>query len=231
MDDNLEKILAIDFDGTIFPEIALARFLTDYAIRNRKFGMLLSYPLIKMYTLSLKTISKVTGYKTGETSSMSLVDVIMRKHKIPYSFLDKEAKNLSKKISEEYVNAINESTIPILIVTSEPKELVEKICKYAGIKVYNILGNEFNIEEDWIVGFNRESLLAGPRGKYYRLKLFLKDYPNVKVISVGDTISDIIGTEHYTVSKDIKYVSNVNFTYKKNLIEVIKSISQEKIQY
>ena len=228
MDDNLEKIIAVDFDGPILPnDIAIARFLIDYAIKDKKLGMLFSYPIIKLYSITVKALGKITGYKTGETSSLSLVDLIMRKHRIPYSFVDKEAEKLSKKIPKEYVKAINESKVPIIIVTSEPKELVEKICEYANINVYGILGNEFNIRNGWIVGFKRDNLLGGPRGKYYRIKLFLKDHPNTEIISVGDSISDIIGENHYTLSKELKEYS----TYKKDLVEVIESISQEKTQY
>ncbi len=186
-----DAITVLDFDNVIYwskSSSALEDFLKNYQSWKAK----LFYPAVVGYFIFTRAVSRITGFKTGETTLLTALDVILRKHPVPYSKIVDFTENYSDNVDRDLVNLINSLPSEVYIVTSEPQDLVKEICDYVGLNVKEVYGNEFDVWSDnKIHGFKRYSLLGGMSGKYYRTKLLLKDKPEVKQIyAVGDSIAD-----------------------------------------
>ncbi|MCD6576026.1 MAG: haloacid dehalogenase-like hydrolase [Nanoarchaeota archaeon] len=191
----------LDCDGTIVEKVEgtlLERLMRDFYKEQglkRKMDFLLRYAIIKSYKSLSSSLGKIFGDDqiTGETTSLELFDVLMlRRVEMPFSFVEKRAKEYSKLIKPHHIDAIRQCKDDIYIVSAEPVQLLEAIVREAGISknIKKIYGTKFKIEDGVIQGFERINLFAGIRGKHLAMaEILSKGYS--KVYAIGDSTADM----------------------------------------
>ena len=192
--EDSHEIVIFDFDKVLYfskSSSALEDFLKNHPSKKAK----LFYPAVVGYVLFTKSVQKITGFKTGESTVLAALDIILNKHPLSKEYITDYGKELSENIPRDIIDLINKIPTRKFIVTSEPKDLVEVLVKYSGLKMDGIYGNEFNIRDGFIYGFKHYNLDAGMSAKYFRTKLLLYDlltkgYPVSKIYAIGDSISD-----------------------------------------
>ncbi len=74
-----DEIIIFDFDNVIYfskSSSALEDFLKSHPSRKAK----LFYPSVATYLLFTKAVQRITQFKTGESTILSALDIILRKH-------------------------------------------------------------------------------------------------------------------------------------------------------
>ncbi len=189
------EILEFDFDNVLYfgkRYSALEDFLRYAPNKKVKFF----YPALLIYVMFTKAIQRITQFKSGESTVLTALDIILRKHPIDYNYLVEFSEKAVEYIPNEIISELNKIEIPKYIVTSEPVDLVEMITRNAGLNFDGIYGNKFEISNGKIVGFQRYCLCGGMSAKYFRAKLLIKDYKEKygtepsKIYAIGDSIAD-----------------------------------------
>ncbi len=189
------EILILDFDNVLYfgnRSSALEDFLRGAPNKKARFF----YPALLSYMMFTKAIQRIIQFKSGESTVLTALDIILRKHPIDYNYLIEFSEKAAKNIPNEIISELNKIEIPRYIVTSEPVDLVEMITRNAGLNFDGVYGNKFEISNRKIVGFQRYCLCGGMSAKYFRAKLLIKDYKEgygtepSKIYAIGDSIAD-----------------------------------------
>ncbi len=188
------EILILDFDNVIYfgKSSALEDFLKGAPNKRARFF----YPALLIYLMFTKAVQRITQFKSGESTVLTALDIILRKHPVDYNYLVEFSKMAAKNIPSEIISELNKIEIPKYIVTSEPVDLVEMITRNAGLNFDGVYGNKFEILDEKIVGFERYCLSGGMSAKYFRATLLIRDYKErygtepSKIYAIGDSIAD-----------------------------------------
>lgn len=224
----MHRAKVLDFDGTIIRRTGctlLEQLMLDfYKVQDipKKADLLIRSAAVKLYRTIASNIGKIFNDHliTGETTSLQVFDILLlSKAKMPITFVEERAKEYSKKLKPKHIAAFKKCKDDLYIVSAEPVQLLEAVVKEAGISncIKGIYGTKFKLKDDIIVGFERASLFAGVRGKYFGMyKIVSNGYSEIHAI--GDSMADIGLFEEYK-GKVIPYTFN---DAPQGLIEYVK---------
>ncbi len=199
----------LDCDGTIIKKLdstLLERFIKDYCKTQnlkKKINMAARTLAIKAYKKYSEQIGNFFGKLdiTGETTSLSLFEVLMLKDlNISMNYLKEKPKEYKKFIKDDYIECFKKCEDDIYIVSAEPRQLLKPIMDELNLngKIKEIYGTEFEIKKGEIKGFERTKLFAGIRGKYIGMERIISKRYDL-IYAIGDSMADLgLFKEHKT---------------------------------